>query len=477
MKQRQISVLTKAFITLFLFSFSQAHASDATLEIISIYNINEISKKTEVISIQESTQRIALSCSSKGIVDIISIKNPPKPKSLNRFTVTNGEEISSVAFHPSENYFAVSVINQDPFSAGKIQIHDADTGELLKTFQSGVHPDGLDFSPNGEYLIVANEGESYRKNGDQYESPEGSITHINIKKVLTNAKTTHILLGDYSNIDGMLHESHARKYEREVVGNDGEEEIKISIIDNTPANTEPEFVTFSPDSTKAYVSLQENNGILVVDTATATIEKVFGLGITEHLADLKDDNQIEFSEKIRALREPDGITVTPDGKYLLTADEGDTDPKVTKISGGSPAGGGRTLSVFVASTGEFIADTGNQLDEMADAVGLYPDGRSEKKGSEPENVISFLVNDVLYAAVGLERANAIALVSLEDPTQPKVIDVEPVDPSATEGGEFAPEGLAYIESNGSHFIFSANEKSGTMTVMQIKAPSELIAVK
>jgi len=192
------------------------------------------------------------------------------------------------------------------------------------------------------------------------------------------------------------------------------------------------------------------------------------LGITEHLADTKDNNKVQFKNKLIALREPDGICISPDGKYLLTADEGDTNPKASKTLGKKPKGGGRTLSIFDASNGKLIADTANQLDEIAHAAGLYPDGRSDNKGSEPEIVISFEINGVLYAAVGLERANAIALVSLKNPAQPKVVSVEGVDPKAGKEGQYAPEGLAYLKNNDRHYIFSANEKSGTMTVMEVK---------
>ena len=473
--ETKIKILQSLFI-FFLLHIATAHANEIKLETVSIYDIKDIDKKTEVISVQKSTQRIALSCSSKGIVDIISIQNPDAPKSLNRFNVIEGAEISSVAFHPTENYFAVSVINEDPFALGSIQIHNADTGKLLSTYHSGVHPDSLAFSPNGQYLIVANEGEAYRYNGKNYESPEGSITHLYFKDGLKEVIVTQIPLSDYTNVEGMLHKSHARKYERTVTGGNSEEEIKISIKDNTPANTEPEYVAFAPDSSKAFVSLQENNGVIVIDTASAKIESVYGLGITQHAADLKDNKKVNFNKTLTALREPDGIAISPDGKYLITADEGDTDPKVSKIKGNTPAGGGRTLSVFDAATGEFIADTGNQLDEMAHAVGLYADDRSEKKGSEPENVVSFEINSVLYAAVALERANAIALVSLKDPKNPIVVSVEPVDPEAVTGGKFAPEGLAHIEIINKHYIFSANEKSGTMTIMKIKTKSEKLAV-
>ena len=266
----------------------------------------------------------------------------------------------------------------------------------------------------------------------------------------------------------MLHKKHKRSFERVVIGGNNNEELEIPVKNNSPENTEPEFVAFSPDSSKAYVSLQENNGVLVINTRNATVENIFGLGTTKHLADTKDNNKVQFKNKLIALREPDGICISPDGKYLLTADEGDTNPKASKTLGKKPKGGGRTLSIFDAISGRFIADTANQLDKMAHAAGLYPDGRSDNKGSEPENVVSFEIEGILYAAVGLERANAIALVSLENPAQPKVVSVEGVDPKAGKEGQYAPEGLAYLKSDDRHYIFSANEKSGTMTVMEVK---------
>ncbi len=448
---------------------ASGHAShEASLELVSVYDVKDVGKKTEIVSIQATTQRMALSCSTQGIVEIISITSPESPKALRRFKVTDGEEISSVAFHPTANFFAVAVVNRDLFAAGKVQVHDADSGKLLKTFAVGVHPDSAVFSPNGKYLVVANEGEAYRYNNKRYESPEGSITHVFFGNDLQDASVTQIPLSDYSDVAGMLHKSHARALERKVGDGNSDEEIEIPLRDNSPANSEPEFVAFSPDSTRAFVSLQENNGVVVIDTASAKIEKVFGLGMTEHLADIKDDDKVQFDKKIRALREPDGISISSDGKFLLTADEGDTDPKAAKVLGGKPVGGGRTLSVFDAGTGEFIADTGNQLDEMAHAAGLYPDGRSDNRGSEPENVVSFHINNKLFAAVGLERANAVALVSLEDPAHPKVVGVTPVDPEAGQGGKFAPEGLAHYQSGDRHYIFSANEKSGSMSVMRVQ---------
>ena len=226
------------------------HAADVKLETVAIYDIRDVSKKAEIVSIQKSTGRIALSCSSKGIVDIISIETPTEPRSRHRFGVTDGEEISSVAFHSTENFFAVAVIHPDPFSAGSIQIHDADTSRRLETLAAGVHPDSLVFSPDGRYLIAANEGEAYRYAGRQYESPEGSITHVLFKDGLQNITVTQIPLEDYSHVEGMLHKIHARKFPRTVIGGNSDEETEIPVKDNSPANMEPEYVAFSPDSSR-----------------------------------------------------------------------------------------------------------------------------------------------------------------------------------------------------------------------------------
>ena len=172
MNNKYIAKSSLAFALTALSSASLSYASDLELHRVAIYTNQDTCKTTEIVSIQESTQRIALSCSSAGIVNILSIQDPTAPKSIKHFSVTKEEEISSMAFHPSENVVAVAVINKDPFSAGTVQFHDADTGKLLNTLASGVHPDGLAFSLNGQFLVIANEDEAYRYNGNKYESPE-----------------------------------------------------------------------------------------------------------------------------------------------------------------------------------------------------------------------------------------------------------------------------------------------------------------
>ncbi|HSX72100.1 MAG TPA: hypothetical protein VLF16_14310, partial [Pseudomonas sp.] len=203
-----------------------------------------------------------------------------------------------------------------------------------------------------------------------------------------------------------------------------------------------------------------------VDVASAKLLKVFGAGTSEHAADLKEDGEYKPEATLLALREPDGISVTADGRYLVTADEGDTDPKASKTKGGLPTGGSRSVSVFDAQSGELVGDTGSQLDDMAAQAGIYPDDRSPNKGSEPEGVVAFEAFGKPLVVAALERANGLALIDLSEPKQPKVVQVLPAGEGAADG-DLAPEGLAHVEHEGRHYLVTGLEKSGSVALFEV----------
>jgi hypothetical protein len=325
----------------------------------------------------------------------------------------------------------------------------------------GVWPDSLAFSPNGEFVVVANEGEGYVRDGEGFRSGEGSISLIDLRQGLAQPRHGLIGLPDLAGVEGVIQAAHQRLLERVIDG----EELKIP-FGTSPAHIEPEYVVFSPDGARAYVSLQENNAIAVVDVLQGRLQQVFGLGMVRHAADLTDDGRYAPSAELFALREPDGIAVSADGRYLLSADEGDSDPKASKTKAGLPTGGGRTVSVFDAFSGKLLGDTGSQLDDMAAKAGVYPDPRSPNKGSEPESVVSFDAFGKRLAVAALERADALALIDLERPAQPKVLQVLGAGEGAG-SGKLAPEGLAHVEHNGRHFLVTALEKSGNVALFEL----------
>ena len=343
---------------------------------------------------------------------------------------------------------------------GEARLLDADNGAVLVRYPTGVGPDGVKFSPDGRRLAVPSEAEGYRRvEGGGYVSAPGSVTLIDLGEGPERGRAVQVALPVGH---GLTVESDQRLLERKV----DDREVEIPFDSGDPAHLEPESAAFSPDGATVYVSLQENNGVAVIDAASASLTGVYALGAVEHAADLEDDGRVDFSDTLVAFREPDQLAVTPDGRYLVTADEGDTDPKASKSDWG-PAGGGRTVSVLDVATGAVLGDTGNQLDEAAAAAGVYPDGRSDNKGSEPEGLAVFATEDRVWAVVGLERAEAVSLIDLSNPRAPRVRVLQSLR-RAGESGKLAPEDLAYIYRDGAHYVATANEKSGTVSIVTIE---------
>ncbi|MCT0223725.1 choice-of-anchor I domain-containing protein [Synechococcus sp. CS-1328] len=126
--------------------------------------------------------------------------------------------------------------------------------------------------------------------------------------------------------------------------------------------------------------------------------------------------------------------------------------------------GGRSFTIF-DSKGNVAFDSGNQLEAIAVSLGVYDDGRSDDKGTEPEGVTTAVIEGRTYAFVGLERATS-STVLVYDITNP----YQPVYSNAlVNEGSLSPEGLEYVptQPDGSGFLQVANEVSGTLDTYSI----------
>ena len=96
---------------------------------------------------------------------------------------------------------------------------------------------------------------------------------------------------------------------------------------------EPEYITVSADSTKAWVTLQENNAIGILDLVAEEFTQIVGLGFKDHSdaanaldpSDRDDGINIGSFANLFGMFQPDAIaSYTAAGKtYLVTANEGD----------------------------------------------------------------------------------------------------------------------------------------------------------
>lgn len=470
------------------------------IEAISLYSTG-YDNGTEIISVQDSTLRAVVTNSIIGEVDILDISNPEKLNRLARFSLNlkPGEELTSVDFHPALDIFA-AVIDVG-IERGRIELHSATTGELLDSTKVGYGPDAIVFAKQGHIALIANEGEDFWFDPalKLFFSAEGSISIVHISQAGLIASHNELALADITNHEGFTVLASGRYLKREidwdhdgiisqskdfdgnglidnpkvmlgtfeghaVFGNEmkGEAAILIPINGFSPALLEPEYIAIAPDAQRAYVTLQEDNGVAVVDLTKEWITGYFGLGTTVHSVDLRSDGWIKFNQTKTGLREPDGIATIANGRYFVTADEGDTD-----VGSDEPddeiLSGGRSVSVFDAYSGAFVGDTGNQLDKIAYQHSVYPELRSNKKGAEPEMVVAFEIEAKSYVVVDLERASAVVLIDMTDPAKPKAVALGKIPGDE----EKSPEGIAHFEMNGQHYILTANEMSGTVACFKI----------
>lgn len=270
---------------------------------------------TEILAYDEKVKRAFVTNGAESGMDILSFETLKSGKftnvkSVNRillkdFGIENVKDITSVAVHPTDNLVALSVVSDPKTDPGYIVLLTKD-GEYITKVLVGSLPDMVTFTPDGTKLLSANEGEP----SDDYSvDPEGTISIIDLTAGLEKL-TANTLSFNAVEID---------------------DQVRLSSKGTVTQQLEPEYISITPDSKRAYVSLQENNAIATVNLETNTIMHVKGLGIKDHSIpgnqlDGKRNNKTELEKlPLLGLYMPDAIdTFSVGGKtYIVTPNEGD----------------------------------------------------------------------------------------------------------------------------------------------------------
>ncbi|MFM7641348.1 MAG: choice-of-anchor I domain-containing protein [Cyanobium sp.] len=361
---------------------------------------------------------------------------------------------------------------------------------LLQEVEVGYMPDGIAFNSAGTMLVVANEGEpslDYKINGADVDRP-GSVGLIAIGGGPGKETFSYSELG----FAGLTLPAGVR-----ISGKSG--------LSTQATDIEPESVAVL--GRYAYVTLQENNAVAKVNLLNRSIERIFALGAVDfstQLVDISDQDgpsngraiKPVLGNNVMGLRMPDGIaafTLVPQGgfargkDYFITANEGDgrewgsfTD-EVRRNTGLSSrlktlvddtttpytAFGSRSISLFDADTGALVWDSGNTLQSVAIAAGVYDDSRSDDKGVEPEGIAVARIDGRTYAIVGLERTTRSMLVvfDVSTPATPYLVT------SVVLPESLSPEGLTVLEANrsatGRPQLVVSNEVSNTLDYLDL----------
>ena len=138
---------------------------------------------------------------------------------------------------------------------------------MLGQVPAGALPDMVTFTPDGEYLLVANEGEPSE---DYSIDPEGSVTVIDLR---AGSRRGHARGRPASRPD-VGREAELRAAGVRIFGSVMQAMARPS---NAAQDFEPEYIAVQ--GPRAYVTLQENNAVAVLNIGQARIESVLPLGL------------------------------------------------------------------------------------------------------------------------------------------------------------------------------------------------------
>ena len=397
----------------------------------------------------------------KSSVDLLDGKNIDIKSMVNDDDFVYGD-MTSVAVSPDGSTLAVAVQAQGYNDAGRAVLFtcNADGTLTLKGIaETGVQPDMITFYDNNT-VLTADEGEPRDGYGSQAD-PKGSVTVINASDY-----TSEVV--DFTSFDA----------KRDELVQNG---VILKKNTNPSVDLEPEYI--ATENGKAYITLQENNAIAVMDIASKTITGIYSCGLEDYSKtsvdiDKKDEQYSPKTyENLKGIRMPDGISAySYNGKtYLVTANEGDSrewgeyiNEKEVNFGKGetSPAGnitaenssltgkvvffdtsaydgldsendylfGGRSFTVYEVNENGIneVFTSGNDFESLtAKYIPEYfntsndnavIDDRSGKKGPEPENVTIGNVNGKTYAFIAIERTGGIMAYDITNPSDIKFVN-------------------------------------------------------
>lgn len=286
------------------------------------------SAAAEIVSYDRCSDKLYVVNAQAATVDVLSLSatdsTPTKQGSIDLSAAAAAAQVEIGAANSvsaRQGLVAVAIEGANKQADGLIALYRSDTLALLGTYPAGALPDMVNLSEDGRYILTANEGEP---SGDYKNDPEGSITIVDLNKGFSADKAVVRQVG-------FKEFNHGASRAAELPA-----DVRIS----GPAGTtvaqdlEPEYLTLSSDGGTAWVALQENNALAIVDVANARVRGFAALG--EKSWNAASGNQLDASnkdgagqfssyEQLAGLYMPDTLaSISINGNtYILSANEGD----------------------------------------------------------------------------------------------------------------------------------------------------------
>jgi hypothetical protein len=212
-----------------------------------------------------------------GAIVVSDLRQPAAPRIVAKaIPMDSSQTLQSVAVFG--NLLAVAVQNAMKTEPGFVQFYDLGNPILpahVSTVTVGPLPDMVKFSGDGRKLLVTNEGEP---NTTYTIDPVGSISLIDTAGYLASAPVAP----SQSNVQ-TIDFSAWNQRRAELINRGIRITGKAGVTNNVAQDLEPEAIAITADGNTAFISLQENNAIAVVDISTTVprISTIFSAGIQD----------------------------------------------------------------------------------------------------------------------------------------------------------------------------------------------------
>ncbi len=416
----------------------------------------------EIAAFDPISQSLFVTNGNTDSIDVLDLSDPTAPAFVQTLGTDDPDLSGPTSVAVADGVVAAAFPAGADVSDGQVLFFDTD-GTELGGVTVGALPDMVTFGPDGTTVFVANEGEPEGYEAGQVD-PEGSISIIDVSGGVADVDASDVTTADFTALTMADIDASTR-----VFGPGA----------SIAQDLEPEYVAVAPDGQTAWVSLQENNALAIVDVAAGTVTDVVGLGFQDHSVVALDPSDRDEAIDLRTgpvlgMRMPDAIAAFEVGgeTFIVTANEGDgreydgfeeedrladiaLDPvafpdaaelqqdeafgrlTITLANGDTDMDGdydelycfgSRSVSIFDAA-GALVWDSGDEIEQVTAAA--FPDdfnanndendsfeSRSDNKGPEPEGVTVGTAFGTPYVFAGLERIGGFMTWDVSDPAAP-----------------------------------------------------------
>ncbi|RPF83641.1 MAG: DUF839 domain-containing protein [Roseibacillus sp. TMED18] len=472
------------------------------------HSSNFDSGASEISAFDPVTNKLFVVNGEAGGLDVLDLSDPSNPTKIGDTLTVGGGEVTSASVFG--DIVGVTSSLGDGVNGTISFFRTTDLSQLGSTLEVGPTPDMVTFAPDGSKILIAHEGEPDYEAGLDPEgsigifAPTGGVSPDSVA-ALTADDLTIATFNTFDDQKEALQGAGVR-----IFGDPDENEGFTEADTTVSEDLEPEFITIAADSSTAWITLQENNALAILDLASDTITDVVPLGTKDHSVpgqgldgSDRDDAIHIIPHPVKGMYMPDTIANYEAGgqTYLVLANEGDDrgederiedldlDPdafpqaealqtdeeagrlKVSKLDGDTDGDGdfdelfsfgSRSFSIR-DTDGNLVFDSGDIIEQLT--ATLIPlnfnsdnddpefDGKSDSQGPEPEGIaVGAVFGNSTLAFVGLEDVGGVLVFDITDPLNVQFQsylndrDFGANSRDDYEGSNTAPEGLTFISA-------------------------------